>query len=445
MEKQVITIPVKPAFKHLTRVAAYARVSTGKDAMLQSLAAQVSYYSDLIQHHPGWCYAGVYADEARTGTKDTREEFQRLLADCKAGRIDMIITKSVSRFARNTVTTLETVRELKAIGVDVYFEEQNIHSMSGDGEVMLTILAAFAQEESLSVSENCKWRIRKKLSDGDCTSLRMYGYRVKDGRFTIIPEEAEVIRLIYSSYLSGMGARAIATMLNGKSIPSFSGSRWPRETIVDILRNEKLAGNLLLQKTFRADHLTKKKKRNHGELPQYYVGENHEAIIDQETFDRVQAEMKRRAELYDYGNSPKDRHPLSSKVTCGVCGKRFTRKFANTKGKIPIWICKTYLSKTKLACPSRRITEKVLFPILAEALGVPEEAILDEASRIQEITVYPDGRLMIHMDNDSIERHWENPARALGWTKEMRLKAAERDRLRREHNGEIRSDDTTDA
>lgn len=281
MEKQVITIPVKPAFKRLTRVAAYARVSTGKDAMLQSLAAQVSYYSDLIQKHPDWRYAGVYADEARTGTKDTREEFQRLLADCRAGRIDMIITKSVSRFARNTVTSLETVRELKAIGVDVYFEEQNIHSTSGDGEVMLTILAAFAQEESLSVSENCKWRIRKKLSDGECTSLRMYGYRVKDGRFTIIPEEAEVIRLIYSSYLSGMGARAIATMLNGKSIPSFSGSRWPRETIVDILRNEKLAGNLLLQKTFRADHLTKKKKRNHGELPQYYVGEDHKAIIDQ--------------------------------------------------------------------------------------------------------------------------------------------------------------------
>ena len=155
-----------PSLSQRRRVAAYARVSSGKDAMLHSLAAQVSYYSDHIQKNPEWEYAGVYVDEALTGTKDNREGFQRLLADCRAGKIDMVLTKSISRFARNTVTLLETVRELKTLGVDVYFEEQNIHSLSGDGELMLTILASYAQEESRSVSENCKWRIRQKFQQG---------------------------------------------------------------------------------------------------------------------------------------------------------------------------------------------------------------------------------------------------------------------------------------
>ena len=160
------------------RVAAYARISCVKDAMLHSLSAQVSYFSDLIQRNPDWIFAGIYADEV-TGTTKERKDFQRLLADCRNGQIDMIIVKSLSRFARNTVTLLETVRELKALGVDVFFEEQNIHSMNGDGELMLSILASFAQEESRSVSENCKWRIRKKFEQGIPTGFGMYGYEVK--------------------------------------------------------------------------------------------------------------------------------------------------------------------------------------------------------------------------------------------------------------------------
>ena len=157
---------LKANIPQLKRVAAYARVSSGKDAMLHSLSAQISYYSDLIQNHSGWQYAGVYADEALTGTKDNRENFQRLLADCRAGNVDMVITKSISRFARNTVTLLETVRELKNMGVDVFFEEQNIHSLSADGELMLTILASYAQEESLSASENQKWRVKRNFENG---------------------------------------------------------------------------------------------------------------------------------------------------------------------------------------------------------------------------------------------------------------------------------------
>ena len=200
MEKIVRKIsPSVPPVPARLRVAAYARVSSGKDAMLQSLAAQVSYYSNLIQQRLDWEYAGVYADEALTGTKDTRPEFQRLIADCKDGKIDLIITKSISRFARNTVTLLETVRELKLLGVDVYFEEQNIHSMSGDGELMLTILASYAQEESRSVSENCKWRIRKRFQQGEIVNLRfMYGYRINNGQIEIDQEQAEIVRMIYA-------------------------------------------------------------------------------------------------------------------------------------------------------------------------------------------------------------------------------------------------------
>ena len=191
-------------------VAAYCRVSSGKDAMLHSLEAQVSYYSSLIQNHSGWEYAGVYADEARTGTKDTRENFVRLLADCRAGRIDMVLTKSISRFARNTVTLLETVRELKQIGVDVYFEEQNIHSLSTDGELMLTVLASYAQEESRSASENQKWRIKKNFEEGKPWSSTLLGYRNVDGRFEIVPEEAETVRLIYRLIMQGQTPYAIA-------------------------------------------------------------------------------------------------------------------------------------------------------------------------------------------------------------------------------------------
>ena len=186
------------------RVAAYARVSSGKDAMLHSLSAQVSYYSALIQKHAGWLYCGVYADEAFTGTKDSRDGFQSLLAECRAGNIDMVITKSISRFARNTVTLLETVRELKALGVDVYFEEQNIHTMSADGELMMTILASYAQEESRSASENQKWRIRRGFERGELVNLRfLFGYKIEKGCVAVDPEKAAVVREVFRRALEG--------------------------------------------------------------------------------------------------------------------------------------------------------------------------------------------------------------------------------------------------
>jgi DNA invertase Pin-like site-specific DNA recombinase len=203
-----IQAPPKPPER--LRVAGYSRVSDGKDAMLRSLSAQVSYYSAMIQRNPAWLYAGTYADEALTGTKDARPEFQRLLADCRAGRIDAVITKSVSRFARNTVDTLETVRELRARGVDVFFEEQGVHTLGADGEFLLTLLASYAQEESYSCSENCKWRIRKDFQEGKPTPCKVYGYT---RAFEIVPEEAAVVKGIFADYLGGMGVLAIQKKL----------------------------------------------------------------------------------------------------------------------------------------------------------------------------------------------------------------------------------------
>ncbi len=278
-------------------MAAYARVSSGKDAMLHSLSAQISYYSDYIQKHHEWQYAGVYADEALTGTKDSRAEFQRLLNDCRAGHIDMVITKSISRFARNTVTMLETLRELKLINVDVFFEKENIYSMSGDGELMLTILASFAQEESLSVSENCKWRIRKRFQAGEIVNLRfMYGYNIKKGEITIDHKEAEVVRMIFADYISGSSCGKIANKLNQMGVRTVRNNIWNDKRVADIVKNEKYTGNALLQRKYVTDHLSKKLVINKGRLPKYYAEGTHEPIIDLETFEKAQEVMSVRRE-----------------------------------------------------------------------------------------------------------------------------------------------------
>lgn len=253
----------------LLRTAAYAKVSNGKDAMLHSLSAQVSYYNSLIQSNPEWLFCGVYADEALTGTKDNRENFQRLLSECRAGHIDLIITKSISRFARNTVTLLETVRELKNLNVDVYFEEQNIHSISLDGEFLLTLLGSYAQEESYSASENQKWRIRKDFEQGRLCGITMLSYRRDEhGTLIIIPEEAEIVRMIFNDFLSGMGKNAIASKLLAMGILTKSGGVWTAWSVRRILKNEKYCGDFLLQKSYRENHITKCKMPNHGELPQ---------------------------------------------------------------------------------------------------------------------------------------------------------------------------------
>lgn len=259
----------KPNIPKPKRVAAYARVSSGKDAMLHSLSAQVSYYSNLIQNHKGWEYAGVYADEALTGTKDNRDNFQRLLADCRNGKIDMVITKSISRFARNTVTLLKTVHELKDLGVDVYFEEENIHSTDATGELILSFLAGRAQEESLSASENQKWRVRQNFQNGKPWRGFMMGYRYDGKKYVVVPEEAEIVKSIYADYLNGKGINAIMKRLNEEGVLTQQGYTWHQSAVTRILKNYTYTGNLLLQTKYRENHLTKRTLVNHGQLPQY--------------------------------------------------------------------------------------------------------------------------------------------------------------------------------
>ena len=344
------------------RVAAYARVSSGKDAMLHSLSAQVSYYSSLIQSHNGWEYAGVYTDEALTGTKDNRENFQRLLADCRSGKVDMVITKSISRFARNTVTLLETVRELKGYGIDVYFEEQNIHSISSEGELMLTILASYAQEESRSASENQKWRIKHNFENGMPWNATLFGYRYENGEYVIVPEEAEIIQKIYKMYLSGKGAVAIMNYLNKSDVATRKGNQWCKNGVMKLLKNYTYTGNLVLQRTYRKDHLTKELRINNGELAQYSVINSHQPIVTMEQYQAVQDEIKRREKQYARCKR-RSTYPLTGLIRCENCGKNYRRK---TTPQGIAWVCSTYNTQGKAACDAGYIPEDILLAALGE-------------------------------------------------------------------------------
>ena len=266
-------IPTLPTRK---KVAAYARVSMETERLHHSLSAQVSYYSELIQRNPEWEYVGVYADDGITGTQTNREEFQRLMADCEAGKIDIILTKSISRFARNTVDLLQTVRHLKELGIEVRFEKEHINSLSGDGEVMLTLLASFAQEESISISNNVKWGTRKRFEQGIPNGRFMiYGYRWEGDHLVIEPEEAKIVKLIFDNFLKGLSAEATEKQLEEMGVKSFKGQHFGNTSIRQILGNITYTGNLLFQKEYVVDPLTKKTRKNKGELPQYYVENTH--------------------------------------------------------------------------------------------------------------------------------------------------------------------------
>ena len=389
------------------RVAAYARVSSGKDAMLHSLSAQVSYYSEYIQKH-GWEYAGVYADEAITGTKDKRENFQKLLEECRAGNVQMVLTKSSSRFARNTVTLLQTVRELKELDVDVYFEEQNIHTMSADGELMLTILASYAQEESLSASENQKWRIRRNFEEGKPWSGLILGYRFQNGHFVVVPEEAEIVKRIFREYLDGLGATAIMKGLNEDGILTRLGKPWRIEGVLKILRNYNYTGNLILQKTYRENHLTKRKMKNNGEKPQYHAVGTHEAIIDLATFEAVQEELARRSEHYSGKKPSTVTYPFTRLIVCANCGKHYRRKTTATG---IVWICSTYNTHGKKACVSKAIPENVLYDLTADTpLG-----------DLTAIRAEKDNTLVFCFKNGTqTVKRWKDRSRAESWTDAMK-------------------------
>jgi len=395
-------IPAQPKAK---RVAAYARVSSGKDAMLHSLSAQVSYYSGLIQKTPGWEYAGVYADFGISGTGTAaRSEFIRLIADCEAGKVDIVLTKSISRFARNTVDLLSTVRHLKEIGVEVRFEKEHIHSFSGDGELMLSILASFAQEESHSISENSKWGIRKRYQSGEIgiKNKRVFGYSYDGEKYEVVPEEAEAVRLIFGRFTSGVPLGEIKSELEAMGIKSCRGYGLSYSHLNYILRNEIYIGDRRYQKCFIEDPIRKNKVKNQGQLPQYYVENDHTAIISREVFDKAQEEISRRAGLVN------PVYPFMGKIKCGICGCHYTQRSATVRGKEYVrWFCRAKKEKG-VTCRNRNYSEDQLQKICAGLMGTEEFDAEAFGETVREITVLSDGSLEAKFLDGAIKT-WEAP------------------------------------
>lgn len=424
------TMPVLPTRK---KVAAYARVSMETERLHHSLSAQVSYYSDLIQRNPEWEYVGVYADDGITGTQaNKRDEFQRLLEDCEAGKIDIVLTKSISRFARNTVDLLETVRHLKELGISVRFEKENIDSLSGDGEVMLTLLASFAQEEIRSLSENEKWSVKKRFEQGIPVGRpRILGYRWEGNTMIVVPEEAKVVRRIYQNFLDGKSRLETERELAAEGITSVYGNRICDSQLKQILTNISYTGNLLLQKEYVADPISKQRRKNKGELPQYYVENTHEAIIDMDTFQYVQDEMARRRALGARANKSLNITCFTGKIKCSYCGKsfmhntrknraKFTTTYTEEDGLYTTWVCGSRKQKKKgEGCPAKEIPDKILKQVCTEALGLDEfdDQAFDE--RVERIDVPDGGTLVFHFyDGTELVREWESTAKKDCWTDE---------------------------
>lgn len=382
--------PKLPSLPVRKKVAAYARVSRDTERLMHSVSAQVSYYSTLIQKNPEWEYAGVFADCGISGTGTAnRSEFLKMLDACEAGNIDIILTKSISRFARNTVDLLETVRHLKSLGIEVRFEKEHINSMSEDGELMLTLLASFAQEESRSISENSKWGIRKRFQSGEigAANKHILGYRYDDvlRKYVIIPEEAEAIRWMFQMYLDGISLRVIAESMNNAGIRTTLGNDFQEASVRQLIFNEVYAGDIRRQKCYMADPITKTKVKNRGELPQYYMADCHEAIIDRETYEKVKEEMERRAGLVN------PTYPFTGKVKCGICGQNFTRRKGITKGKEYVsWFCRAK-KEVGMSCTSENFNEDELKRICAEVMGTETFDEADFERRVKKMEVLKNG------------------------------------------------------
>lgn len=419
---EVKIIETKQALPKTIKVAAYARVSSDKDSMLHSLSSQVSYFSKLIQSNDNWIYVGVYSDEAKTGTKDTRAAFQKMIQDAKDGKIDIIITKSVSRFARNTLTLLETVRMLKDIGVDVYFQEQKIHTNSNEGEFLLSILASYAQEESRACSENTLWRVRKNFEEGKMFGGNNFlGYKKINGKYTVVSEEALLVKRIFKLYIEGNGDTKICKILNDEKINTSKGGLWTKGTIRGILMNQNYTGDLVLQKTFKENHITKKTRINRGEKQKYIVESDHETIIDKKTFDLAQKIRKQKVVTHPI--KPKH-HSFAGLLICEHCQNSY--KFTKTKYN-PRYTCVTYNDLGKDYCPSKSVPEQTLIELANKIMGTTEFDEDKFRKMVKVIIVKDNNILEFHFHDESIkEYHWLDRSRRESWTPEMREKVRQR-------------------
>ena len=366
------------------RVAAYARVSTDSDEQFTSYEAQIDYYTKFIQQHEDWTYISVYTDEGITGTNTKkREGFNQMVADALAGKIDLIVTKSVSRFARNTVDSLVTVRKLKERGVEIFFEKENIWTLDSKGELLITIMSSLAQEESRSISENVTWGQRKRFSDGKVSMpyKHFLGYeKGENGQPVVNEKEAVVVRLIFRLFLEGKTPAGICCHLDSNGIPTPSGKlKWSQTTVNSILRNEKYKGDALLQKRFTVDFLTKRMKTNTGEVPQFYVEGSHEGIIVPHEFDLVQTEIERRKGI---GGHYSGSSVFSSKLVCADCGAFFGQKVWHSTDKYRkvIWRCNAKFNGEH-KCATPHLTEDEIKAAFLKAynelMGNREQVISD--------------------------------------------------------------------
>ncbi|RRN49891.1 recombinase family protein [Streptococcus suis] len=384
--KKVITIEATPSIIRSSsddfslkkrRVAGYARVSTDHEDQATSYESQMRYYSEYINGRDDWEFVKMYSDEGISGTNTKlRTGFKAMVEDALNGKIDLIITKSVSRFARNTVDSLTTVRQLKEVGVEIYFEKENIWTLDSKGELLITIMSSLAQEESRSISENVTWGLRKQFAEGKVhfPYTNVMGFTVdENGEIVVDQEEAKTVRYIFQQALLGKSAYHIAKDLTEQGIPSPSGkSQWNATTIKRMLRNEKYKGDALLQKTYTIDFLTKKKNINKGELPQYYVENNHEAIVDRETFDAVQ-------QVLDTKGKKSSTTIFSSKLVCGDCGHFFGSKVwhSTSKYRRKIYQCnEKYKGEKK--CETPHVTEEELKQGFVSAIN----QVLDNKSEV---------------------------------------------------------------
>ena len=362
------------------RVAAYCRVSTETDEQATSYEAQIEHYTEYIRKNPSWELAGIYADDGISGTNTKkREEFNRLINDCMSGRIDMVVTKSISRFARNTLDCLNYIRKLKDRNIAVFFEKEGINTLDAKGEVLLTIMASLAQQESQSISQNVRLGLQYRYQQGKvqvCTN-RFLGYdKDRDGNLVINPEEAKIVKRIYREYLEGRSYYDIGKGLTADGIKTAAGKNvWLASTLRKILQNEKYIGDALLQKTVTTDFLTKKRVVNRGIVPQYYVENSHEAIIPREIYMQVQEEIVRRANLQTGTGKRRvysGKYALSSIVFCGHCGDVFQRTHWKLPGgRIIVWRCVSRLHKktSGINCPARTIREEDLHGVIVKAVN----------------------------------------------------------------------------
>lgn len=382
----------------MLNVAAYCRVSTDKSDQKNSFEGQKSYFESYIKSHKDWKLTNIYADEGITGTSTKkRKEFNSMIADAKNGKINMIITKEVSRFARNTVDTLQYTRELKAAGVSVFFINDNINTMDNDGELRLTIMASIAQEESRKTSERVKWGQKRRMEQGVVFGRNILGYHLKNGVLTVNEEEAELVRHIFHKYLEGKGLHIIARELQAEGHKTKNGnSEWTNKAIRTILQNEKYVGDLLQKKTITPDFLTHAKKYNNGEEEMVYIKDHHEPIIDRETFDFVQAEFKRKSEVYKNDNSKhSNRYAFSGKLKCGCCGRRYIahfRKRSNGSTR-KIWYCYNSVKNglehevngEMIGCNNKAVGNELLESAVIQALNdvsFDREAIIKKLTKI---------------------------------------------------------------